>query len=153
MFTLRYLPATRVSARARSAQSRAGFTLLEIAVVMGLLVTVTAIAIPSMLGVRQQTALTNAAHILARDLNRARVEAMRKNQGIALYRESQTTYRIRGLESQSLPDGVRFVAGFDSVRYASFGPVQFGAGTVDLTLNGERKTIVVEPGGFAYVQR
>jgi Tfp pilus assembly protein FimT len=128
-------------------------TLLEIVVVMSLLVTVTAVAVPTMVGVRQQTALTNAAHTFARDLYRARIEASRRNQSVAVYREGTNGYRIEGLATQTLADGVTFAAGFDSVRFASFGPMPLGAGDYQLALGSHRKVVRIEPAGLAYVPR
>ena len=133
-------------------RSRAGMTLLEIVVVMGLLVTVTAIAIPNMLDVRAQMSATNAAHILARDLNRARVEAMRRNQQVALRRESDSTYSITGLAVQTLPDGAKFQHTFSDVTFASFGPVASGAGTIRIRVGDQKKDVRVEQAGFSYVE-
>ena len=132
---------------------RRGMTLLEIVMVLTMMATVAVIAIPNMLDVREQTALTNAAHIFARDLNQARVEATRRNESIAVYRVGLNHYRIEGLALQTLPEGVRFAAGFDSVRFASFGPVKFGAGAYELALDSHRKGIRIETAGFAYVQQ
>jgi prepilin-type N-terminal cleavage/methylation domain-containing protein len=146
--------ASRPPARNRPpCRRRRGMTLLEIVIVLTMMATVTAIALPNMLDLREQTALTNAAHIFARDLNRARVEAGRRNESIAVFRVGSRHYRIEGLANQTLPDGVRFAEGFDSVRFASFGPVKFGAGAYELALGDQRKGIRIETAGFAYVQR
>ena len=133
--------------------SRQGLTILELVIVMMMMATLSMVALPTMMDLRRQTALTNAAHVFARDLNRARVEALRRNQSIAVFREGSTAYRIEGLASQTLPDGVGFAPGFDSVRFASFGPVKFGAGAYELALGPDRKGIRVETTGFTFVQQ
>lgn len=137
----------------RHRHRRNGFTVLELVIVMSMMATVTAIVLPNMMDVREQTALTNAGHVFARQLNRARVEAIRRNVSIAVYREGTNGYRIEGLTVESLPDGVTFATGFDSVRFASFGPMKFGAGAYELALGSQRRGIRIEPAGFAYVQQ
>lgn len=121
--------------------------------VLTMMATLTAIALPNMLDVREQTALTNAAHVFARDLNRARVEATRRNTTICVTRDGTTGYRIDGLATQTLPDGVSFAPGFTSVCFRSFGPVSSGAGAYELALGSQRKGVRIESAGFAYVQR
>jgi prepilin-type N-terminal cleavage/methylation domain-containing protein len=139
--------------RAQTHRARQGLTLLELAIVLTMMATLTAIAIPSMLDVQEQTALTNAAHVFARDLNRARVEAVRRNTTICATRHGSHHYRIDGLAMQKLPDGVSFAPGFESVCFRSFGPVSSGAGAYELALRSQRKGIRIEPAGFTYVQR
>jgi type II secretion system protein H len=139
--------------RVRLRGMRRGFTVLEVIIVFAMMATVTAIALPNMMDVREQTALTNAAHLLARDLNRARVEAVRQNRSVAVLRVSANAYRIEGQATQALPDGVSFAAGFDSVRFASFGPVKFGAGAYELALGSNRRGLRIETAGFVYVQQ
>jgi prepilin-type N-terminal cleavage/methylation domain-containing protein len=137
--------------RLRHRRPRQGLTLLEIAIVITIMAAVMVIALPNMLDVREQTALTNAAHLFARDLNRARVEAGRRNATICVTRDGTTGYRIDGLPTEMLPDGVSFAPGFASVCFRSFGPVSSGAGDYELELGADRKGIRIEPAGFAYV--
>jgi type II secretory pathway pseudopilin PulG len=139
--------------RFRRAKRQRGFTILEAVIVLTMIAAVTMMAVPNMLDVREQTALTNAAHVFARDLNRARVEAARRNTTICVTRQTETTYLVDGLTTQTLPDGVRFAAGFASVCFASFGPVSSGAGAYELALGSQRKGIRIESAGFVYVQR
>jgi prepilin-type N-terminal cleavage/methylation domain-containing protein len=139
--------------RARQRSVRRGFTILEVVIVMSMMATVVAIVVPNMMTIRQQTAVTNAGYVFARDLNQARVEAGRRNTAICVTRTGTATYAIDGLATQTLPDGVTFSPEFETVCFASFGPVTMGAGAYELVLGSQRKGIRIEPAGFTYVQR
>lgn len=130
-----------------------GFSLIEVVIVLSMMATLTAMALPNMLDVRDQTALTNAAHVFARDLNRARVEAVRINATVAVVRQGTQSYEIDGKTLYTLPDGVSFAPGFESVEFVSFGPVATGAGIYELVLGSHRKAVRIESTGFASVQR
>lgn len=109
-------PHTNMSPRdSRLSSTRAGFSLLEIMIVVALMVTVAAMMLPSMDGFFNSQKLVKAADRVRTEMGRARVEAIRSGDVYAFYfRPQMTSYTVAPFEStfdesrfgQEMVDGV-----------------------------------------------
>jgi Tfp pilus assembly protein FimT len=113
-----------------------------------------AVAAPRVVAYREHMALDSVAHELARDLGRARVEAIKRNEAVTLRRLADTAYQIRADPARRLPPGVKFntASTVDSVRFAAFGPVVIGAGAWNLTTAHSSRVVTVRASGQVGVQ-
>jgi prepilin-type N-terminal cleavage/methylation domain-containing protein len=131
---------------------RRGFTITEVAVVLGLIGILTASAVSRVAGVRQSVGLETATQQLAGELRKAQIEATRRNRSVGFTRIDSSTYKIDFGGVQSLGTGVVFDASVPTrVEFAAFGPPNTGAATMTLKAGGRRKTVKVESSGFLRV--
>lgn len=143
-------PAPSSDARRRS--PRRGVTMIEIlivVVVMGILMMFVA---PRFGTMRLRWQVEAAGQQLVRDLNRARTEAIKRNDMVWLAKTSTTAYDIRHIGARTLPGGVTFNSGPDTVKFAAFGPAISGAATFTIALSGVTRNVTVNTSGFASVQ-
>lgn len=130
-----------------------GFTLVEALLVIVMVGTLLAIALPRFAAMRQSLQLDTAAHQLAGDLRRAQVEAIKRNQSVNLTMTSASTYTIDFIGSRLFQENVTFAAGSaSSVRMASFGPPVTGAAAFIVERAGVQKTVTVSAAGRISVQ-
>lgn len=130
-----------------------GATLTEILVVIVMIGIMTVIALPTFGRMQRQWRLDSAAHQLAGDLHRARVEALKRNDNVFLATTGASTYTIRFLGDRQLPEGVTFADDVpDTVRFAAFGPALTGAAKFQVLMGDHNKEISLNVAGFAAVQ-
>ncbi len=118
-------------------------------VVAGLIVM---LAFPQVGDTVSRMQVDGAAHKLAGDLRRARIEAMRRNVSVYVARKDSVTYEIQYVGDRKLPADVVFDGGSpDTVRFASFGPTLTGPVTYTLSRGGYSIPVLVEASGMAVV--
>lgn len=101
---------------------RTGMTLLELAIVATLAGVLLGVVVPRLSSSYTATQLDSAAHELARDLARARSEAIRKNQSVSVTRLADTAYRVGTEPHRRLPSGVQFKPGA-ALAVVTFSPL------------------------------
>jgi len=129
---------------------RIGFTLIEMLLVVTIVGLVSAIALPRMSMIRQRMQLDTAVQQLVGDLRRAKIEALKRNTKVSLWRSGGTTYTLEYVGARSLQGGVTF-DGPDSVTFASFGPTLTGPALFTLALGGHTRTVGVSAAGLPSV--
>jgi prepilin-type N-terminal cleavage/methylation domain-containing protein len=142
------------SAYSRQKVLQAGFTLLELVVVATIAGLILAVVAPRIQAYRENMLLNSVAHELVRDLGRARIEALKRNEGVTLRLLEDTAYQIRTEPHRRLPAGVTFyrTGSVDSVRFASVGPVVIGAGSIVVDAGTARRRVVIRSTGQVAVQ-
>ena len=131
---------------------RPGFTLGELAIVVALVGIVLSMATPYLLRARAEYTFDNGAREVLRGLQRARFEALRRNQSVYFARVDATHFEVEGIGDFELPSPLRFVSGPDTVRFASFGPVLGGADPIVLTDGAREKRILITLSGYASLE-
>lgn len=132
---------------------RAGFTILELLIVVALVGALMAIVLPRTGDARTRFALQQAAVQLQSDLVRARVEAVRRNSPLSLTKTGAAAYTIDSIGTRSLPDGVTFSSSTTGAYvFPAFGPSSSGAATYNLQLRGFSKVVKVSASGMARIQ-
>lgn len=131
-----------VASRHSSVRSRrAGYTLLELVIVLVILFLITAIAVPPLQSVVRSTRLETGRQTFIGDLRLARTEAIRRNRSVDVTLTGQRTYTIQYIGPRTLQEGVTFTGGPTTIRFAPFGPLMTGMTTYMLRLDG-RNTVV-----------
>jgi prepilin-type N-terminal cleavage/methylation domain-containing protein len=133
-------------------RNQAGFTLLEVIVVIAIMGVAASVALPPLLTASRTSRLEVSVQQLIGDLRVARTEAIRRNAPVYVARTGGSTYHVQHVGHRSLPDGVTFQSGPDTVRFAAFGPVLTGAATYSLLLEPASRTVRVTTAGIAHVQ-
>jgi prepilin-type N-terminal cleavage/methylation domain-containing protein len=132
--------------------ARRGVTLIELLLVVVIMGIMMAMVAPRFGNMRIRWQVEAAGQQLVRDLNRARTEAIKRNDMVWVAKQSSTSYRIRNLGDRLVPGGVTITAGPDTVKFAAFGPAITGPAQYTLTLDGVTRTVQVSSSGFANVQ-
>lgn len=137
---------------ARIARPTPGFTLLEILIALTLMGILGAIVGPRMASRFSATRVETAAQQVMGDLERARLEAIKRNAPVTFKRTGDATYSITYVGTRSL-GAATFSSAPDSVRFAPFGPLQLGGGTTFVVdVNGYTRTVAVNAAGHASIQ-
>jgi type II secretion system protein H len=133
---------------------RKGVTLLEMMVVATLAGLMLGLVVPKMVSFNRGMTLDSAAQALVRDLGRARVEALKRNEPVSLKRVGDSAYQVRTEAPRHLPPGVTFVAdgSVDSVRFASFGLVVAGTGALKVRAGSDQRRVVIRSSGHVRVE-
>lgn len=132
-------------------RSNKGMTMIELLIVLTVIGVMVAMGIPRFGTMRLKWQVDAGAQQLVGDLSRARVEAVKRNDTVWLAKTSTTGYEIRFVGSQSLPSGVTFSSGPDTVKFAAFGPALTGAGSFILAVGTNTREVRVNAAGFASV--
>jgi hypothetical protein len=146
--------------RSTGARRRKGITLLELAVIATLAGLMLGILVPRISSFRAPMLLDGTAHGLARDLVRARGEALKRNEVVTVHRLDDTAYKVRSASGaldeapRRLPAGLAFHGGgsVDSVRFAPFGIVSFGVGALRIDAGSNQRRVVVRTTGHVRVE-
>ena len=97
--------------------------------------------------------VSSAAHQLSGDLQRARIEALKRNRSVHVARTGATQYVIQYLGARTLPDGVVFEpTSADTVRFAAFGPALTGATVFTVSLGTYQREVEVNAAGYPSVR-
>ena len=136
----------------RRSTTRAGFSLVELIIVMTILLILAGVAVPSLQSVSRASRIANGTHAFVGDLRLARMEAIRRNRSVEVEQTGATTYTIEYIGARSLSDGVTFSSGPALVRFAPFGPLQTGLATYTLNLDGDIRTVRLSASGNAVVE-
>ncbi len=152
-------------------RAQAGYTLVELLIVVAIIGIMAAIGIPSFIGLRPRIRLYNNVMVLSNEIALARVRAISKSTDYRiqfdLANDSYTPSKFQAGAWQTL--GATSLSGSDLVNAAGFNLAQtlivMGNGQVNVPLNGQavievrtpdsshRKQIVVEPTGRMFVRR
>jgi prepilin-type N-terminal cleavage/methylation domain-containing protein len=136
----------------RRSTTRAGFSLVELLIVMAIFLILAGVAVPSLQSVSRASRIANGTHAFVGDLRLARMEAIRRNRSVEVEQTGATTYTIEYIGARSLSDGVTFTSGPALVRFAPFGPLQTGLATYTLNLDGDIRTVRLSASGNAVVE-
>jgi type II secretory pathway pseudopilin PulG len=124
--------------------------MVEVTMVVLITGVLVSMGLPSISGVMSRMQLDGATEVLAGDLRRARIDAMRRNGSVYVAKKDSVTYEIQFVVGdRTLPDGVVFDAGSpDTVRFASFGPTLSPPATYSVSLGGSSNTVRVSASGL-----
>lgn len=136
----------------RRSRTRAGFSLVELLIVMAIFLILAGVAVPSLQSVSRASRIANGTHAFVGDLRLARMEAIRRNRSVEVEQTGATTYTIEYIGARTLSDGVTFSSGPALVRFAPFGPLQTGLATYTLNLDGDIRTVRLSASGNAVVE-
>src|SRR5918993_5829291 len=107
-------------------ESRRGFTLVEVALVVVIAGILLGIAAPRFTAMRNGYLIDTAAYQLAGDLRRAQVEAIKRNVTVTVAKTSSTTYSMtynlagaQTMANRTFEPGVEFDAAAMTVSFAS----------------------------------
>lgn len=129
-----------------------GFTLVEILTAIVVLSILAAIVGPKMVALSSRTHAETAAQQVLGDLERARMEAIKRNTSVTWRKTGPDTYTITYVGARAL-DGATFQSAPDSVRFAPFGPLQLGAGSnFVVAAGGYTRKIVLTAAGHARIE-
>lgn len=131
---------------------KSGVTLIELLIVIVIVGILSTLGIPRINQIRAGLRIDAAAQQLVGSLRRARSEALKRNKSIKLAKTGTTTYSVDSIGAFTLPEGVVFSAGSDSVRFSSYGPPVSGAASFTLSLNGRTKQVTLSAAGLMGVQ-
>jgi type II secretory pathway pseudopilin PulG len=132
--------------------SRGGFTLVEAALVIVVAGLLMGVAVPRFTAMRNSLRLDTAARVLAGDLRRAQVEAVKRNQTVVVAKTNDSTYSITFIGNRMLESGVKFAAPAMTVSLPSFGPPVGGGATFTVNYAALTKTVTVGASGLVSVQ-
>jgi prepilin-type N-terminal cleavage/methylation domain-containing protein len=136
----------------RRSTTRAGFSLVELLIVMAIFLILAGVAVPSLQSISRASRIANGTHAFVGDLRLARMEAIRRNRSVEVEQTGATTYTIEYIGARTLSDGVTFSSGPALVRFAPFGPLQTGLATYTLNLDGDIRTVRLSASGNAVVE-
>ena len=128
-----------------------GFSLIELLVVLVVIGTALTMALPKVAAIRQRMLLDGAAQQVLGDLQRAQIEAIKRNRSLKVVLTGPTSYDIQFLGARELDGGVQFASAPDTVRFASFGPPASPAIYV-LRLGSREKRVELSAAGFLRVR-
>jgi type IV fimbrial biogenesis protein FimT len=148
-----HAPDIPIRTRRTTGRRRGGATLLELAVVAGLAGLMLGLVVPRVASFREHMLLDSAAHGLARDLARARSEAIKRNAQLSLTRLADTAYRVGTEPHRRLPPDVTFnTSSVGTVTFSPFGIIHLGAGTVRLDAGSRSRRVVIRASGHVRVE-
>jgi len=150
----RYRADTIQGARPGGPRSRTGMTLLELAIVATLAGLMLGLMVPRIASTYSSTQLDSSAHELARDLGRARSEAIRKNQSVTVTRLADTAYRVGTEPVRRLPPTVTFKAGASlaAVTFSPLGITTTAQGLFNMRTGTATRIVYVRKSGFVSVR-
>jgi len=131
---------------------RAGFTLLELLIVLMISTIVIGVAVPPLSSAVKATRLETARQKFIGDMRLARTEAIRRNRTVDVTTTGASTYTIEYIGTRTLEEGATFVMGPASIRFAPFGPLLTGASMYVLRLEGTNMTIRLSAAGNVSAQ-
>lgn len=129
-----------------------GFSLVELMVAISTLAILTAIAIPRSRTVTRDYTVLIAAEQLAGELQRARLDAVRRNQSRTVTFVDSLHYQRLGGNVRALYGGAGFSALPATVTFNSMGQTSSGSGTMTVTFQGASRQVILTATGFASVQ-
>jgi type II secretory pathway pseudopilin PulG len=132
---------------------RKGVTLLELAVVATMAGLMLGILVPRISSFREQMLVDSTAQGLARDIIRARGEALKRNESVSVTRLDDTAYRVRTEAPRRLPPGLTFAnTSVSEVRFAPFGLVSAGVGSMTVKTGSRERRVIVRTTGHVRVE-
>ncbi len=144
----------RLAVTRRQHPGRGGFTLIELIIVVVLVGIGSAIALPKFWEYRRAWALESGGQQIVGDLQRARIEAIKRNQTVFLKKSGPAGYTIRFLGNRTLPEGTTFGVGTpDSVAFAPFGPTLTGPATYRIEFGTDYVLVKLSAAGAANLVR
>lgn len=134
--------------------ARRGVTLLEIMMVMTLAAAMLSVVVPSVLTFRKTSSLNTTAYEFARDLGRARIEAVKRNQMLIFTRLADTAYQVGDEPVRRLSPAVTFKEdeSAESLKFSSMGVVADGTSQFKLVAGSSVRTVTVRASGHASVK-
>jgi Tfp pilus assembly protein FimT len=142
------------STPARRLALRKGVTLVELALVAVVTGVILGMVAPRLTTVRGRLQLDSTAHGLARDLGRARMDAVKRNAQVTLTLVGDTGYVIGTEKAHRLPSGLVFnlSESVTSVTFNPFGPVAAGSGHIRLASGDYERRVKIRNSGHVSVE-
>jgi type II secretory pathway pseudopilin PulG len=144
----------RKRSTAIATRRRAGITLFELAMVVTVAGIMLGVAVPRIASSYSTVQLDGAAHELARELGRARMDAIRKNQSVTVTRLADTAYRVGTQPVRRLPATVAFNTGASlaAVTFAPLGITSTAQGTFKMRTGTGTRVVYVRRSGLVSVR-
>jgi type II secretion system protein H len=147
-----------LTARSTSLRSPAGFTFIELMVVLVVMGIMASIAAPRMNAYVERQKTRRALDTIANDLAHARILAIREGERVTLIRHASDHYSVGRQGATNRKEvrlgqtygGVSFALPADSVVFDSRGLVRMGTGDVSVTINGKTDQLNLSPTGRVY---
>jgi hypothetical protein len=128
-------------------------TLVEVAIVLVVAGTLMSVGLLRGATLSSRYQLAIAAEQVATDLQRARLEAIRRNTPVALLRTSLTEYQVPGVVSRTLVGGISFDSLAPvSVQFSSRGRLVGAATALSVQHGGDVKQVSIASGGVTTIQ-
>ncbi|MCW5206951.1 GspH/FimT family pseudopilin [Desulfobulbus sp. F5] len=134
----------------RYAKDKAGFSFMELMVVIALIGVLSAIALPSLLGNLPEKRLKNAARNLYADMQRARLQAVKENKKISVRFDTSTDGDFYYFD---IDDSTNFTIGEFRRNLYEYGDVRYGCNaSTDWNGNAVPSSGVTEDGSLVFSQ-
>jgi type II secretory pathway pseudopilin PulG len=128
-------------------------TLVEVAIVLSIAGVLLAIGLMRSTTLSRQYQLAIATEQVAADLQRARLEAVRRNMSITFQRTSVTQYQIAGVLTRTIAGGAYFDSlAPASVQFSSRGRLVGTPSSFQLRSGVHTKTVSIAAGGALEIQ-
>jgi hypothetical protein len=133
---------------------RKGLTLLELAIVATLAGIMLGVVAPRIATSYSRLQLDTVAHGMSRDLGRARMTAIKRNQPITVTRLADTAYRVGTEPHRRLPMGVTFkpAGSLAVITFSPLGILSTGPGSLTLRTATNSRVVMVWKSGQTSVR-
>jgi type II secretory pathway pseudopilin PulG len=129
-------------------------TLLELAIVATMAGIMLGMVAPKLVHSYSRLQLDKAVHEIGRDLGRARMDAIRRNQSVTVTRLADTAYRVGAEPHRRLPMGVTFkpAGSLATVTFTGLGILSTAPGNFIVRTSSTSRLVLVWRSGHVSVR-